>query len=73
MRTYFKTGYHHDIRLFADGRVAFRYAVLVALAAALPFALDDFLLGEVTNDSRRSTGWRTPTSRRCVPPVRYAR
>ncbi len=49
MRTHFKTGYHQDIRLFADGRVAFRYAVLVALAAALPFALDDFLLGEVTN------------------------
>ena len=49
MRTHFKTGYHQDIRLFADGRVALRYAVLVALAAALPFALDDFLLGEVTN------------------------
>ena len=49
MKTHFKTGYDHDIRLFADARQALGYAALVALAVALPFALDDFLLGEVTS------------------------
>ena len=49
MRVHFKTGYDDDIRLFADRREALRYAVLVVLAAALPFLLDDFLLGEATN------------------------
>ena len=49
MRVHFKTGYEHDIRLFADGRQALRYGGLVVLAVALPFLLDDFLIGEVTN------------------------
>ena len=48
MRVPFKTSYLHDIRLFADGYRAARYAVLVALAVLLPFVLDDFLIGEVT-------------------------
>ena len=49
MRVHFKTGYDHDIRLFPDGREALRYAALLALAAALPLLLDDFLIGEATN------------------------
>ena len=49
MRVPFKTGYGHDIRLFRDRRHAFRYAVLVVFAAALPFLLDDFLIGEATS------------------------
>ena len=49
MRVPFKTGYDHDIRLFRDRFHAFRYAVLVALAVALPFLLDDFLIGEATS------------------------
>ena len=48
MRGPFKTSYNHDIRLFADGYQACRYAALVALAVGLPFVLDDFLIGEVT-------------------------
>ena len=48
MRVPFKTSYNHDIRLFADGYQASRYAALVALAVGLPFVLDDFLIGEVT-------------------------
>ena len=49
MRVQFKTGYGHDIRLFADAREGLRYAALLAAAAALPFLLDDFLIGEATN------------------------
>ncbi len=49
MRVQFKTGYDQDIRLFADAREALRYAALLAIAAALPFLLDDFLIGEATN------------------------
>ena len=49
MRVPFKTGYGHDIRLFRDRRHAFRYAVLVVFAVALPFLLDDFLIGEATS------------------------
>ena len=49
MRVPFKTGYDHDIRLFRDRRHAFRYAVLVASAVALPFLFDDFLIGEATS------------------------
>ena len=49
MRAPFKTGYDHDIRLFRDRFHALRYAVLVALAVALPFLLDDFLIGEATS------------------------
>ena len=49
MRVHFKTGYEQDIRLFPDARDAVRYGSLVALAMALPFFLDDFLIGEATN------------------------
>ena len=49
MRYHLKTSYDHDIRLFPDRRRALRYAALVALGIALPFLLDDFLIGEVTN------------------------
>ena len=49
MRVHFKTGYEHDIRLFPDLRQAGKYASLVALGVALPFLLDDFLIGEATN------------------------
>ena len=49
MRVHFKTSYHHDIRLFPDARRALRFAGLVAIAIALPFGLDDFLIGEATN------------------------
>ena len=49
MRISLKTSYEQDIRLFPDTRQALRYTVLVALAAALPLLLDDFLIGEVTH------------------------
>ena len=49
MRYHLKTSYDHDIRLFPDRRRALRYAALVAFGVALPFLLDDFLIGEVTN------------------------
>ena len=49
MRFHFKTSYDHDIRLFADTHRALRYAALLALAVALPFLVDDFLIGEATN------------------------
>ena len=49
MRIALKTSYDRDIRLFPDARRALRYAALLALAAALPLLLDDFLLGEATN------------------------
>ena len=49
MRFHLKTSYDHDIRLFPDWRRAFRYAALVAVAVALPFLVDDFLVGEATH------------------------
>ena len=49
MRVHFKTGYDHDIRLFPDWRRAMRYAALLAFASALPFLVDDFLIGEATH------------------------
>ena len=49
MRISLKTSYEQHIRLFPDTRQALRYTVLVALAAALPLLLDDFLIGEVTH------------------------
>ena len=49
MRYQFKTSYNHDIRLFPHRVDAGRYAVLLVVAALLPFLLDDFLLGEATN------------------------
>ena len=49
MRVHFNTTYDRDIRLFPDTRDAVRYGLLVAVAIALPFLLDDFLIGEATN------------------------
>lgn len=49
MRIQFKTSYAHDIRLFKDGWTFSVYAALMVLAVVLPFILDDFYLGEVTN------------------------
>ena len=49
MRTDFRTGYEHDIRLFPDWRRALPYVALLALAVVLPFLLDDFLIGEATH------------------------
>ena len=49
MRTVFKTSYDADIRLFKHGAQGFWYALLLALAIALPFALDSFYIGEATN------------------------
>jgi branched-chain amino acid transport system permease protein len=49
MRIHFKTSYEDDIRLFKDRWTFLVYAGLIALAIALPYLLDDFYLGEVTN------------------------
>ncbi|TDE35945.1 branched-chain amino acid ABC transporter permease [Antarcticimicrobium sediminis] len=49
MRIHFKTSYENDIRLFPDRWSFFVYAALVAGAIILPWLLDDFFLGEVTN------------------------
>ena len=49
MRFHFKTDYDTDIDLFPDwGKRGF-YLALLVLAIALPWLLDDFFLGEVTN------------------------
>ena len=49
MRIHFKTSYEHDIRLFADWWSFFVYATLIVVAVALPWIMDEFYLGEVTN------------------------
>jgi branched-chain amino acid transport system permease protein len=49
MRFHFKTSYDHDIRLFPDWWNFAAYAALLALMLALPFLIDSFFLGEVTN------------------------
>ncbi|MFN6977831.1 MAG: branched-chain amino acid ABC transporter permease [Gemmobacter sp.] len=49
MRFQFKTSYDQDIRLFEDWRQALKYALLLAAAVALPFAIDAYFLGEATN------------------------
>jgi branched-chain amino acid transport system permease protein len=48
MRFQFKTSYDQDIRLFEDGRQALRYGLLLAVAVALPWLIDDYFLGEAT-------------------------
>jgi branched-chain amino acid transport system permease protein len=48
MRVQFKTSYDQDIRLFEDGRQALRYGLLLAVAVALPWLIDDYFLGEAT-------------------------
>ncbi len=47
MRTIFKTSYDADINLFQHGMQAFWYLGLLAIMVALPFILDDFVLGEM--------------------------
>ncbi|UWQ90562.1 branched-chain amino acid ABC transporter permease [Aliisedimentitalea scapharcae] len=49
MRIHFKTSYEHDIRLFPDRWTFSVYAALLALAFGLPWLIDEFYLGEVTN------------------------
>lgn len=49
MRFHFKTDYDHDINLFPDWWKFSLYAALLALLLALPWLLDSFFLGEVTN------------------------
>ena len=47
MRTIFKTSYDADINLFQHGMQAFWFLGLLAIMVALPFILDDFVLGEM--------------------------
>jgi branched-chain amino acid transport system permease protein len=49
MRFHFKTSYDHDIRLFPDGWNLALYGALLLAMLGLPFVLDGFFLGEVTN------------------------
>lgn len=49
MRIHFKTSYEHDIRLFPDRWTLGVYGLLILLAFALPYLIDDFYLGEATN------------------------
>ena len=49
MRFHFKTDYDHDINLFPDWWKFSLYAALLVLLLALPWLLDSFFLGEVTN------------------------
>ena len=49
MRIQFKTSYNDDIRLFEDGWSLSVYSVLLFVAIALPFIINDFYLGEMTN------------------------
>lgn len=49
MRFHFKTGYDHDIDLFPDWTKRGLYLALLAAMVALPWVLDSFYLGEVTN------------------------
>lgn len=49
MRIHFKTSYNDDIRLFPDLWSFGVYAALIVVAVLLPYLLDEFYLGEVTN------------------------
>lgn len=49
MRTVFKTSYDADINLFRHGHQAFWYALLLAIAVALPFLIGEFELGEMAH------------------------
>ncbi len=49
MRVVFKTSYLQDIRPWKDGYQLGMYLALLAIAAAAPWWLDDFYLGELTN------------------------
>ncbi|KPQ05774.1 MAG: branched-chain amino acid transport system permease protein [Rhodobacteraceae bacterium HLUCCA12] len=49
MRFHFKTTYDQDIRLFPDWWTFGLYAALLAVMLILPWLIDGFFLGEVTN------------------------
>ncbi len=48
MRFVFKTSYDADIRMFKHQSQAFWYLLLLVVAIALPFLIDDYLIGEAT-------------------------
>ena len=48
MKIHFKTDYEQDIRLFEDGREMLQYGLLILVAIAAPWWLDEYLLGEFT-------------------------
>ena len=49
MRVHFKTSYNQDIRLFEDKWTLFVYSLLIILSFLMPYILDVFYLGEMTN------------------------
>ncbi|MCC0080993.1 MAG: branched-chain amino acid ABC transporter permease [Rhodobacter sp.] len=49
MRFHFKTSYDQDIRLFPDWWNFSLYALLLVLLLVMPWLIDDFYLGEMTN------------------------
>lgn len=49
MRIHFKTDYEQDIRLFADRWTFGVYSALLILMVGLPYIIDTFYLGELTN------------------------
>ena len=49
MRFHFKTTYDQDIRLFPDRWTLSVYAVLLVLMLVMPWLINDFYLGEMTN------------------------
>jgi ABC-type branched-chain amino acid transport system, permease component len=49
MRFHFKTSYDHDIRLFPDWWTFSLYALLLVLMLVMPWLIDSFYLGEMTN------------------------
>ncbi len=49
MRFVFKRSYNDDIRLFKHRTQMFWYLALLILVVALPWLIDDFLIGEATN------------------------
>jgi branched-chain amino acid transport system permease protein len=48
MRFLFKTSYEQDIRLFRDRVDAFWYGLLALLVVGLPFAIDEYYVGETS-------------------------
>lgn len=49
MRIVFKTDYRQDIRPWKDGYQLSLYLILLAAAVAMPWVIDVFYLGEMTN------------------------
>jgi branched-chain amino acid transport system permease protein len=49
MRFHFKTSYDHDINLFPDWWKRGLYIALLAIMLAMPWLIDSFFLGEMTN------------------------